>query len=154
MANGCLSPHLQKCPSFPPSWLLMVKFCSSDMCIRKGILCIWNFPPKIETNQDLFLVCGLNPYSSLRPLGNVYPYSIVVAAKQVKEVNGEIGEFFVQVIFLQIGSRMTILFQFQEVEVSWISKWSKCGQYLQGCATDDVEQQDDDSKLFHPFSEK
>ena len=27
-----VSPQLQKCPSFPPSWPLMVKFCSSDMC--------------------------------------------------------------------------------------------------------------------------
>jgi len=59
---------------------------------------------------------GLNPYSSLLPMGNVYPYSIVIVAKQVKEVEGDIGEFFVPVIFPQIGSRMTILFQFQEVE--------------------------------------
>ena len=55
---------------------------------------------------------GVNPYSSLRPMGNVYPYSIVVVANvwKCQKVNGKKGGFFVKVIFLQVGSKTTISF--------------------------------------------
>ena len=77
------------------------------------------FPAENRNKSRSFFGVWSKPIFKPPALGKRIPiFYIVVAAKQVKEVNGEIGEFFVQVIFLQIGSRMTILFQFQEVEVS------------------------------------
>ena len=54
LVNGkwlLVSPQLQKCASFPPSWLLMVKICSSDMCIVYLVVSGKNITPTSFSSQ-------------------------------------------------------------------------------------------------------
>ena len=59
---------------------------------------------------------GLNPYSSLRPMGNVYPYSIVVVANvwKCQKVNGKKGDFLGKSDFSVSGQ--------QDDDFIWIRK--------------------------------